>query len=239
MKKSSLTKPAYQPLRTLYQPIIDIRSNQVFGYEALTRGHGKFRFPGDLFRFSYEAGCTPELDYDCFKAAFRILPQLTPEQYLFVNVEPITLNDFFVKGDIVDLLLKKMGGCRKQIVFELTEGMKARDFRYVQRAVRFLRKHGCRFAIDDVAGIGSKLFLLFSLKPDFLKIDISLVRGIWKNKLQQGLLHRVLELGEEIGSLVVAEGVEQKKDLDFIRGLGIPYVQGFYFGRPKKTLFKF
>lgn len=235
-RKSTPSKPNYQPLQTFFQPIVDIRKNKILGYEALTRGHGKFRSPGDIFRFSYETGCTPFVDFDCFKSAFRILPRLAASQFLFVNVEPITLNDFFTKGDAVDLLLKKLGPSREQIVFELTEGMKARDFRYVKRGVAFMKRRGCRFAVDDVAGVGAKLFSLLSLQPDFLKIDISLVRGVWKNSLQQGLLARVLETGRRKGCRIVAEGVEQKKDLDYIRRLGIPYVQGFYFGRPQRDL---
>jgi EAL domain-containing protein (putative c-di-GMP-specific phosphodiesterase class I) len=117
--------------------------------------------------------------------------------------------------------------------------MKARDFDYVRRAVHFLKKHGCLFAVDDVAGIGSKFFLLLSLKPDFLKIDISLGKGISKSRLQQGLLRRVLEISHKNGCKVIAEGIENKKDLDYIREMGISFVQGFYFSRPRKTLFVF
>ena len=228
----------YAPLRTLYQPIVEIDSKKILGYEALTRGKGKWTSPGNLFRAAYEDGCTAELDFNCFDSAFPIVHRLRKNEFLFVNVEPITLCHCFVHGKEAHFLLKRISHHWGQVVFELTEGMKARDFSLVQRGVLFLRKLGCRFAIDDAAGIGSKLIRLLSLKPDFLKIDISLVKGIQKSRLQQGLVRRLITLGRKSGCLLIAEGVEQKKDVDFIRGMGIPYAQGFYFSRPRKTLLK-
>lgn len=228
--------PKFQVGHTLYQPIMDIRSEKVFGYEALTRGKGKLRLPGDLFRASYEDGCTVELDFNCFDSAFPMIHRLKKTQLLFVNVEPITLCHFFGRGKEAHFLLQRISHHWDQIVFELTEGMKTRDFILVKRGVLFLKKLGCRFAVDDVAGIGSKLSQLLSLQPDFLKIDITLIKGIQKSRLQQELVRRLAKLARKSRSLLIAEGVEEKKELEFVRSLGIPYAQGFYFHRPGRRL---
>ena len=224
-------------IQTLYQPIVEIRSKKILGYEALTRGKGKPHFPKDLFRLSYEKGFTIDLDFRCLGMALRAAPRLRRKEFLFVNVEPITLSRAFKKGAQADLLLKKFSApSRRQIVFELTEGMKARDFALVKKGVGLIKKSGCRFAIDDVTGIGAKLFRLLTLKPHYLKIDISLVRGIRKNRVQQGLLRRLVGLGEKNGCRLIAEGVEDKLDLALLREIGIHYAQGFYFSRPQKHL---
>lgn len=228
-KKSS----KFEPIHTVYQPIIHISTEKVLGYEALTRGRGRWELPEDLFRRSYEEGFMKALDLECMWRAFQILPRLGSKRFLFVNAEPTTFCHAFVKGGEGDLLLRKVARYAPQIVFELTEGMKGRDLPLLKKAVGLLKKRRFRFAIDDVAGIGSKLFRLLSLKPDFLKIDISLVKGLGENRLQQGLVARLVDLSTKYGCLVIAEGVERKTELEFVRRMGIPHAQGFYFARPK------
>ena len=225
-------------LYSVYQPIVNIRTEKVLGYEALTRGGGKQRSPEVLFRQAYDAGTTVALDLACLESAFRILPTLGKKEFLFVNVEPLTLASVFVKGKEGALLLRKVAPYARQIVFELTEGMKGRDFKFVKKGVGFLKKFGCQFALDDVAGVGFKLFRLLSLKPHFIKIDIGLVRGLHKSRAQQEMLRSLIALGKKIHALLIAEGVEREPELDFLRQMGIPYVQGFYFGRPQKHLLK-
>lgn len=233
MKLRPRKRSKFEPIHTVYQPMVHISSGKIFGYEALTRGRGDWELPEDLFRRSYEEGFMMALDLECMWRAFRVLPHLGPKKFLFVNAEPTTLCRAFAKGREGDLLLRKVSRYSRQIVFELTEGMKGRDFPLLKKAVSFLKKKHFRFAIDDVAGIGSKLFRLLALKPDFIKIDISLVKGLGENRLQQGLVSRLVGLGNKYGSLLIAEGVERKNELNFVRRMGISYAQGFYFSRPK------
>jgi len=228
----------FESLYTVYQPIVGIRDRKILGYEALTRGIGKWRLPDNIFRHSYEQGFTIALDLECMWQCLEILPRLDKKKLLFVNIEPMTLEHAFTQGAEGQFLLKKIGACAPQVVFEFTEGMKARDFKLTKKGVAFLRRHNCRFAIDDVSGIGHKLFRLLSLKPDFLKVDISLIRGIVKSPLHQDLVQRLLSLSKKSGSRVVAEGLEKKDDVELVSEMGIPYAQGFYFGRPRRKLLK-
>lgn len=236
MRPSPKKSSKFEPIHTVYQPILHISTGKVLGYEALTRGRGRWELPEDLFRRSYEEGFMTALDLECMWRALRILPKLGSRKLLFVNAEPTTLCHAFAKGREGDLLLRKVSRYSRQIVFELTEGMKGRDFPLLKRGVSFLKKKHFRFAIDDVAGIGSKLFRLLSLRPNFLKVDISLVKGLGENRLQQGLVSRLVDLGTKYDCLVIAEGVERKGELAFVRRMGIPYAQGFYFAHPKPYL---
>ncbi len=236
-KKVAFAK-AYKPgsLYTVYQPIIKINGEEIIGYAGLTRGRGKWRNPQNLFRHSYGCGHTIALDYECLHTAVRILPKLGRNKLLFINVEPVTLSHTFGRGSEGELFLKKIAVFARQVVFELTEGMKSRDFEVVKRAVGLIRKYGGQFAIDDVAGIGSKLVKLISIKPDFIKIDMGLIKGISTNHLNQKIVHQLMLLARKYGSELIAEGVEDKTDLEFVLKMGIPYAQGFYFARPQKKL---
>jgi len=225
---------------SVYQPIIEVATKNIVGYEALTRGLGKERLPENLFRRAYDDGSAVHFDLRCLITAFQILPRLPKQAALFVNIEPITLTNIFSgrHDSHGAAILDKISAFGKQVVFELTEGMKVRDFELVKKAVALIRNYKCRFAIDDVAGIGAKLLKLVSLKPQFIKIDITLVKGLSKNRFHQLLVQRIVELGEENGCGLIAEGVETKHDLELIQKYRIPYAQGFYFSKPQKKLLK-
>jgi len=238
MKKKIKNKMfSTKTIYSVYQPIVDIKKKEIFGYEALTRGLGGMGLPEQLFRRSYQDGTTNTFDLKCLETAIGILPRLDKRTLLFLNVEPMTLGDTFPKKQ-GKRFLSKIKSYEKQIVFEITEGMKGRDFSYVKKSVQSVRKLGCAFAIDDVAGIGSKLMQFLSLKPDFIKLDMSLVRGIAKKPFQQKLLKQILELGKKSKTTFIAEGVETRSELKFIKKSGITIIQGFYFARPKKILQK-
>ena len=81
---------------TVYQPIVDIATWDVIGYEALSRSETET--PVEMFRKSYEKGMVIPFDFHCLEAAIKVLPQLQDEQCLFLNVEPLTLEQAFSKG---------------------------------------------------------------------------------------------------------------------------------------------
>ncbi len=227
-----MTSRRFESLYSVFQPIVHIRTKKILGYEALTRGIGKWKLPDNLFRNAYEQGFAIALDLECMWQSLQILPQIASKKLLFVNIEPTTLEHAFVKGGEGGFILRKLGSRAKNVVFEFTEGMKGRDFPLTKKGVAFLRKFKCQFALDDIAGIGYKFFRLLTLEPEFLKIDISLIRGIVKNQLHQDLVQRIVTLGKKAGSAIIAEGLERKDDVDLVTAMGIPYAQGFYFGRP-------
>lgn len=218
----------------VYQPIVDIATWDVVGFEALARSEKET--PAEMFRRSYEKGQVIPFDFHCLEAAVKVLPQLQEKQCLFLNVEPLTLEQAFSKGKEGEVFLEGLKKYCGKIVFELTEGVKKSDFEFIRRGVEFIRTLGYRFALDDIADIGSKTSQLASLRPDFFKIDIQLVGGIATNSLNQQIVREMVHLGRVNGAEMVAEGIEQKEDLNFIRNMGIRYGQGYYFARPSKEL---
>ncbi len=223
-----------EPIHSVYQPIVDIATGDILAYEALARGEKEM--PSEMFRRSYEKGMVIPFDFHCLESSIKVLPQLQEGQYLFLNIEPLTLEQAFSKGKEGEEFLKGLKMYSQKIVFELTEGVKKSDFSFIQRGVDFIRAFGYRFALDDVDDISVKTAQLASLRPDFLKIDLQLVQGIASNYLNQQIVREMVHLGRVNGSEMVAEGVEHRSDLDFIRNMGIRYGQGFFFAKPAREL---
>lgn len=223
-----------EKIYSVYQPIVDIATWDIIGYEALTRS--EHEMPADMLRRSYEKGTVIPFDFHCLESAIKILPQLRDGQYLFLNIEPLTLEQAFTKGKEGEAFLTHMKEYCDKIIFELTEGIKKSDFEFIQRGVEFIRALGYRFALDDLSDIGSKTSRLASLKPDFFKIDMQLIQNISENYAQQQIVSEMVHLGRVNGSEMVGEGIEQKADLDYLRYLGVRYGQGYYFAKPHKEL---
>jgi EAL domain-containing protein (putative c-di-GMP-specific phosphodiesterase class I) len=223
-----------EPIHSVYQPIVDIATGDILGYEALVRGEKEM--PAELFRRSYEKGTVIPFDFHCLESSIKVLPELEEGQYLFLNIEPLTLEQAFSRGKEGEEFLKGLKNYANRIIFELTEGVKKSDFAFIQRGVEFIRAFGYRFALDDLDDISVKTSRLASLRPDFLKIDLQLVQGIASNYLNQQIVREMVHLGRMNGSEMIAEGVEHRSDLDFIRNMGIRYGQGFFFARPSKEL---
>ncbi|MBN1687782.1 MAG: EAL domain-containing protein [Candidatus Omnitrophica bacterium] len=237
-KKNFIRRKNPFPVRVVYQPIFDLGKRSVIGYEALARINKQPYFPEDLFRRTYSEGQIVDFDVICLGNAFKILPKMNKKTLLFVNIEPITLGTLFRKGEVIENLFRGIRRYRGRIVFELTEGMKIRDFEYVKRGVSFLRRNGSAFALDDVVGIGSKLFSLASLKPDYIKVGRELIHGIADDSLHQNLFHRIQEVAARSKSKLIAEGIERKRDLLWLYHQGITCIQGFYLARPNSRLTK-
>ncbi len=223
-----------EPIHSVYQPIVDIATGDVLGYEALTRSEKEM--PAEMFRRSYEKGTVIPFDFHCLESSVKVLPQLQEGQYLFMNIEPLTLEQAFAVGKEGEEFLTGIKRYSKQVVFELTEGVKKSDFAFIQRGVEFIRAFGYSFALDDLDDISVKTSQLASLRPDYLKIDLQLVQGIASNYLNQQIVREMVHLGRMNGSEMIAEGVEHRSDLDFIRNMGIRYGQGFFLAKPAKEL---
>lgn len=219
---------------TVYQPIVDIATGDVIGYEALARSEKEL--PSEMFHKSYENGTVIPFDFHCLASSVKVLPELQEGQSLFLNIEPLTLEQAFSKGKEGEEFLEGLKKYSEKVVFELTEGVKKSDFAFIQRGVEFIRAFGYRFALDDIDDISVKTSQLASLRPDFLKIDLQLVQGIASNYLNQQIVREMVHMGRVNGSEMVAEGVEHQSDLEFIRNMGIRYGQGFFFAKPAREL---
>jgi EAL domain-containing protein (putative c-di-GMP-specific phosphodiesterase class I) len=213
-------------LRTAYQPIIDVRSELCVGIEALARFPAPFSKPEWAFAASHDVGLGLELERLVIHQAWKLLPRLGPDQYLAINVAPHALVELARRANArAELPLE-------QLVVEVTEHAVVDCYRPLLKELAPLRERGLRIAVDDAGAGYASLRHVLELRPDFIKIDRSLIHGIARDHAQQVAVAAFLSLAADLNARVVAEGVERAEDLEVAIGLGVYAAQGFLLGKP-------
>ena len=221
-------------LTTFYQPIVDMEQGTIMGYEALTRGPANTAYERADALF---AGCggeplLDELDRACRCQAVRSARGLDPRKKLFVNSLPESLGrPGFTDGGFLDALSESALQPRN-LVLEITERTSIEDFEAFGKELGTLRRQGFLVAIDDVGTGYSSLQTITEIHPDFIKVDLSLVKNIHRSLLKQELVHSLLQAGSRIGAQVIAEGIETEEERRTLRQCGVRYGQGYFFARP-------
>ena len=217
----------------MFQPIIDLDRGAVVAYEALVRGpKGPLENPDVLFTAAREAGCLAELDEACRKAAFRggVEQALFAPLTLFVNVEPEVLES----APLDDLLaIAEAAPGELRIVMEITERAISVRPADLLRTVERVREFGWAVALDDVGADPLSLAFMALLRPEVVKLDLRLVQQHPGRDVAQ-IMNAVNAYAERSGAVVLAEGIENERHLQFARGLGARLGQGWMFGRPAK-----
>lgn len=226
-RRAGPARPA--SLFAVYQPIVELRTRQTVGYEALARS-GSGGFPAERFAASRPQGTISELDWEARVAAVSgaLAAGLPPELRLFVNVEAETLGD-----PRPDWAAAASERARRElnVVLEITErALTSRPAQLLQ-AVAAARGYGWGIAIDDVGADTRSLALMPFLRPDVIKLDLGLVQERPTREIAQ-IVHAVRAESERTGAVLLAEGIETAEHLELAFGLGATLGQGYLFGRP-------
>ena len=126
--------------------------------------------------------------------------------------------------------LSRVAGSR--IVLELTEHTRIDDYPALLEALDELRQHGVRIAVDDAGAGYAGLQQILGLRPDIIKLDVDLTRGIDTDPVRRALAACLVRFGEDTNSVIVAEGIETAAELETLRQLGVPWGQGYLLARP-------
>ncbi len=219
-------------VRSVYQPIVDLRSGSVVGYEALARGPegGPFERPDLLFAAAHEQGLTAELDWACRAAAFEgaLAAGLSAPSTLFVNVEPDAV-DTPSPARFLGTMARARRGVRA--VFEVTERALANKPAELLRVVEDIRAQGWGIALDDVGADWRSLALMPFIRPDVIKLDMHLVQA--PLDVSGALVaEAVRAYAASSGAHILAEGIETDVHRQRALTLGATFGQGWMFGRP-------
>lgn len=212
-------------LAMVYQPIHRLRDGTAVGVESLARFPDcDERTPDRWFAEAAGVGLGVELEMLAVRQAILGLPYIPAEAYLAVNVSPETA--------MTDALAEAIESAAPgRLVVEVTEHCGVSDHIALGEALGRLRRRA-RIAIDDVGAGYSGLCRILELKPDILKLDMSLTRDIHTDPARAALAQAMVGFAGRIGSKIVAEGVETAAELKALQALGIGYGQGYHFSRP-------
>jgi EAL domain-containing protein (putative c-di-GMP-specific phosphodiesterase class I) len=218
---------------TAFQPIIALDSEEIVAWEGLSRGPrgSDMELPLSLFGRAERYGVTEELERACRRQAFLDWKVLGRQDRLFINTVPATVRDTsFLGRGVFDYLGTDLSP--KGVTLEITERSVIENLSLYREAMQQFTDLGFSFAIDDVGAGYSGLETVATLKPAYLKIDISLVREVHVRKVSQQVVKAIREMGEGLGATVVAEGVETADEADALRQIGVTWAQGYLFARP-------
>ena len=235
---------AQEAMNTYFQPIYDVKNNTTFGFEALNRPMALKLFrTADIF-YEFVGRTDKVFLFECFCRNLSLVRyhkkwinyNTTKDFTLFINIHPNVLLDKNYHSGETKALLEKLNISPEQVVFELTERSAVGDFEEFARVLSHYRSQGYRIAVDDVGSGYNSLKTLIYLKPEFIKLDRSLIQNIDQHKAQQQLLTVILNYAIESGTKVIAEGIETEAEYEFIQAVGVHYAQGYAIGRPHEDL---
>ncbi len=225
----------------VFQPIVDLNSGRISGFEALLRGPAgtPLSRPGRVFgdKSPLSRSVLRELDEACFSAALRSGRLLAERGLLFINLRLDTILHLPETWPGFEALLRSSGVPQAALVVEISERGTVSEPEAAFAAIRGLRAKGVKFALDDFGSAYSGLQHLLWFKPDYIKLDRFLVDGLHSCAERRCIVAHSARLAEELGARVVAEGVEEQRDLLALMELGIPYAQGYHLGRPSAASF--
>ncbi len=209
-----------------FQPIVDLARGEIFGYESLARSEApEFPHPGALFKAAIETGFTGRLG----RALRQISVRDCPDTTLFLNMHP----DEFSEGWLIrpDDPLSMHD---RDVFLEVTESVPLSHYRFCHSVLAEIRSRGVKIAIDDLGAGYSNLRYIADLQPDVVKLDRDLVAGLVHDTPLYRLVTSLVQLCQEMGARVVAEGIETATELHAVIDTGAHFGQGFYLARPAR-----
>lgn len=213
-------------LSIVVQPIIRIADNRLLGFECLSRFAGPEDWAPDAwFKLAASVGLGTELEMRAVQKGLPLLDLLPRDLYLTFNVSPDTI----MSGALAPAVAKEHG---RRIVLEITEHASVEDYAALGTALKDIRAHGIRLAVDDAGAGYASLRHILALQPDIIKLDISLTHNIQDDLARHALAAALVHFGRETKSQILAEGVETAMELEALRKLGVDTAQGYFLGRP-------
>jgi len=212
----------------VYQPIVNCRTGRVFAYESLVRcQHELLRNPLVLLSTAEKSGRLRQLTRILRKQSVANFSDVGNHILLFINVHPEDFED----PQLLEIE-PHIHQFADRIVFEITERAAISDFERFRSHLQILRNAKIRIAIDDLGSGYAALNAAVELRPEFLKLDMNLIRGIDANNIRQNLIKKIVDFANESGSRIIAEGVETAEEYQTVVQLGCHFVQGYYCAKP-------
>lgn len=221
-------------LRPVYQPIVDLATGAVLGWEGLIRPVPPARFadPTSLFAAAEATGQVVDLDFACLEKIIGGAHDLPESVFLSVNLSPRTLESPEFSVTALLTLLSRHGVPPERVVIELTERQTLDDVNRARVKLDACRRAGIRLAADDLGAGNAGLRLLSDLRFDIVKVDLGLVQGSTPGGRTSAVVESIVAFAERTGALVIGEGVEEIDQIEQLISLGVTAAQGYLLGRP-------
>jgi EAL domain-containing protein (putative c-di-GMP-specific phosphodiesterase class I) len=214
-----------ESITPVYQPIVELESGRVIAYEALSRFPGDPAYTADKwFDDAWGLGLGLELELLAVRVIARALPEIPPDVGLSINASPPTL--------AATGFMRYLSGQVNRVTVELTEHMGVENYDDLRATLAPIEQAGGSTAIDDFGAGFASLNHILQVRPDWIKLDMSLTQRIDENPIAHALASAIVSFAEKIEVGVIAEGIETVDELDALASIGIRFGQGFHIGMP-------
>lgn len=232
---------ANKEIKTVFQPIISLNNGSVLGHEALSRitHESEIGNPEMLFKVAGEYNKLWELERLCRTKSLESAYEFMIPPYskkLFLNVNPSIMHDESFKEGWTQEFLQKYRIVPNNIIFEITERNVITDMAGFRSTIEHYKRQNYRIAIDDAGAGYSGLNLISDVNPNYIKLDMNLIRGIDKDNLKYALVRGMVELSKVSSIYLIAEGIETYEELTTLINLGVQYGQGYYIQKPQSEI---
>ncbi|MGH4137792.1 EAL domain-containing protein [Clostridium sp.] len=225
-------------LRSVFQPIVSLQTGDVIGYEALTRGpvDSKYINPEILFEEAKTHDLLWDLEILCRSNAIKTFSSHNSDKLLFVNVDPAVLKDeHFIRGFTKDILTEH-NISPLSLIFEITEKTSIDNYKNFNEVIDYYKQQGYKIAIDDVGTGYSGLSTIAKTRPNYIKMDMSLITNVTRDNFKKAIIKSFVEFANTTNTKIIAEGIEDVCDLNTLIEIGVHYGQGYLINRPNDYL---
>lgn len=225
---------ASSEVTAIFQPIVDLRSGVICGYEALSRPTAQcpFKNVGELFDAAEQSGMLWGLEGVTRRQSLEAAENWPGDVQLFLNTTPQVFADPRYAQTLINAVRNTPGLTASRIVLEITERAEQQYMDGLEEQVRLAKAAGFQIAIDDVGAGTSGLQRIVALRPHWLKLDRDLISGIHTDRVKQHLVRFFLHFARMSGVRMIAEGIELREELEVLMHLGVVFGQGFLLGKP-------
>ena len=213
-----------------FQPIVDLASSSVYGYEALVRGVDGSGALSVLSRVNDDNRYA--FDQACRVKAIALAARLGMQEVLSINFLPNAVYEpaHCIRSTL--LAAREHGFPVERIMFEITESERVQDAAHMTRIFEYYRQQGFVTALDDFGAGHAGLNLLASFIPHTLKLDMELVRDIDSRPVKQIIVGGLIDICNQLDIRILAEGVETAAEMEYFLQQGVTLMQGYYFAKP-------
>jgi EAL domain-containing protein (putative c-di-GMP-specific phosphodiesterase class I) len=220
-----LTEP--ELVRPVFQPIVDLERGVACGYEMLARFVSPIRAaPPAWLEQAARRGVEEELEAVLVELGLDALSWVPDNCFLSINVSPQAL----ASDQLTRLLAARTS--LEGVVIEVTEQAVVEDYDRLEYVLRSLRAAGAAIAVDDAGAGYASLRHIVALRPQFVKLDRSLVADLDRDEAKLAVIESLVTFSSRIDAWIVAEGVERADEMTALQGLRVPLAQGFWLGMP-------
>jgi len=213
-------------INIVFQPIVDLRSGHIAGVEALSRFPTEPIRPPDIwFNEAASVGLGSALELRALGLALAHIENIPPTAFMSVNLSPEVAS----QREAVDIISAAPVG---RVVVEITEHSRIRDRGAINESLNAMRSRGVRVAVDDAGAGFAGLQQILDLRPEIIKLDLALTHAIDSDPVRRALAASLLTFANEIGGLIIAEGIETQAELATLQSLGVVLGQGYFLAHP-------